>query len=58
MAHTQESLNDTVESFTVYCRDCKNPSHIGTLIPVDDLHVQCPSCLYVFFMEPSVRKKL
>ncbi len=41
---------------TVVCGDCKEPSRVESLITVDDLHVQCPLCLYVFFMEPYARK--
>jgi hypothetical protein len=44
-------------SSTVVCGDCKEPSRTESLIPVDALHVQCPICLYVFFMEPFARKK-
>jgi hypothetical protein len=28
------------------------------LIAVDTLHVQCPLCLYVFFMDEAQRKAL
>ena len=44
-------------SSTVVCGDCKEPSRVESLIPVDALHVQCPLCLYVFFMEPYTRKR-
>jgi hypothetical protein len=43
------------ESTTVVCKDCKTPSPLDALIDVDALHVQCPSCLYVFFLERSAR---
>jgi hypothetical protein len=36
---------------TVVCRDCKSVSPIDTLIEVDALHVQCPLCLFVFFLD-------
>jgi hypothetical protein len=42
-------LHEAAHAPTVVCRDCKSPSLIESLIPVDALHVQCPLCLYVFF---------
>jgi len=42
-------LHEAEDAPTVVCRDCKSPSPIESLIPVDALHVQCPLCLYVFF---------
>ena len=35
----------------VLCRDCKSLSQVESFIRVDPLHVQCPLCLYVFFMD-------
>jgi rubredoxin len=37
------------------CRDCKSASPVKSLIPVDALHMQCPICLYVFFLETPSR---
>jgi hypothetical protein len=42
-------LHGAADTPTVVCGDCKSPSAIESLIPVDALHVQCPLCLYVFF---------
>lgn len=59
---TQESLsnsrNDEAEDFTVLCKDCKNASAVESLIVVDALHVQCPLCLYVFYLDEAQRKAL
>ena len=57
---TQESLsngrNDEAEASTVLCKDCKYVSQVESFIIVDALHVQCPLCLYVFFMDEAQRK--
>jgi hypothetical protein len=50
--------NDEAEASTVLCRDCKVASLVESLVIVDALHVQCPLCLYVFFMEEAQRKAL
>jgi hypothetical protein len=59
---TQESLshgrNEEAEASTVLCKDCKYASPVESLITVDALHVQCPVCLYVFFMDEAQRKAL
>jgi hypothetical protein len=59
---TQESLshgrNEEVEAPTVLCKDCKYASPVESLITVDALHVQCPVCLYVFFMDEAQRNAL
>jgi hypothetical protein len=59
---TQESLshdrNEEAEASTVLCKDCKHVSAVESLIAVDALHVQCPICLYVFFMDEAQRKAL
>jgi hypothetical protein len=46
------------EASTVLCKDCNCMSPIHSLIAVDALHVQCPLCLYVFFMDEARRKAL
>lgn len=58
VSHVQESLTATVldealERPTVVCKDCNSPSPIDSLIEVDALHVQCPRCLFVFFLNKS-----
>jgi hypothetical protein len=49
---------DEAEASTVLCKDCKFPSPVESLVSVDSLHVQCPRCLYVFFMDEAQRKAL
>jgi hypothetical protein len=44
------------EASTMLCKDCKYLSQVESFIAVDALHVQCPLCLYVFFMEEAQRK--
>jgi len=55
VSQLQESLTNAPDKAperpTVACRDCKSPSPIDTLIEVDALHVQCPFCLFVFFLD-------
>jgi hypothetical protein len=46
------------EGSTVLCNDCKIASPVDSLVTVDTLHVQCPQCLYVFFMDEAQRKAL
>ena len=62
MPQVQESLsndrNDAAEAPNVLCKDCKAPSPVEALIPVDALHVQCPLCLYVFFMNEAERRMI
>ncbi len=59
---TQESLSDgrseEGETSTVLCKDCQYASPVESFITVDSLHVQCPLCLYVFFMNEAQRKAL
>jgi hypothetical protein len=59
---TDKVLSDTregeAENSTVICKDCKMASPIESLVTVDALHMQCPLCLYVFFMEEAQRKTL
>ena len=59
---TQESLshdrNEETEASAVLCKDCKYVSPVESFIAVDALHVQCPICLYVFFMDEAQRKAL
>jgi hypothetical protein len=58
----QESLTDgrngEAETSTVLCKDCKYASAVESFITVDALHVQCPLCLYVFFMDEAERRAL
>jgi hypothetical protein len=55
VSQLQESLTKAPhaahERPTVVCRDCKSPSPVDSLIEVAALHVQCPVCLYVFFLD-------
>ena len=46
------------EVSSVLCKDCRYESPVGSLITVDALHVQCPQCLYVFFLDEAQRKAL
>jgi hypothetical protein len=46
---------DEAEASTVLCRDCKVASPFESFVTVDTLHVQCPQCLYVFFMDEAQR---
>ncbi len=59
---TQESLShgrkEAAEASTVLCKDCKYASQVESFVTVDALHVQCPLCLYVFFMDEAQRKAL
>ncbi len=59
---TQETLSnrrdDEAEASTVLCKDCRIASPVESLVSVDALHVQCPLCLYVFFMDGAQRKAL
>lgn len=59
---TQESLshgrNEEPGASTVLCKDCGSASTVESLITVDALHVQCPLCLFVFFMDEGHRKAL
>lgn len=50
--------NRAAGASAVVCKDCKSPLTLDLLIPVDALHVQCPDCLFVFFLEPSMRQQL
>jgi hypothetical protein len=50
--------NEEAEASTVLCKDCKQVSAAESFITVDDLHVQCPLCLYVFFMDAAQRSAL
>lgn len=52
------SREDEAETSTVLCKDCKFASRVESLVTVDALHVQCPRCLYVFFMDEAQRKAL
>jgi hypothetical protein len=62
MTQIQESLDyDRLEAAdvpTIVCNDCKAPSPVASLIPVDALHVQCPLCLYIFFKEAPSRNRV
>jgi hypothetical protein len=62
VAPTQESLSHDrsgeAEASTVLCKDCKYASPVESFIAVDALHVQCPICLYVFFMDEAQRRAL
>jgi hypothetical protein len=62
VALTQESLShdrtEEADASTVICKDCKYASQFESFITVDALHVQCPLCLYVFFMDEAQRKAL
>lgn len=55
VAQLQESRtnapHEAPERQTVVCKDCKSASPIDSFIEVDALHVQCPRCLFVFFLD-------
>jgi hypothetical protein len=56
---TQEYFSnsrDEAEISPVLCNDCKVATPVESLVTVDTLHVQCPRCLYVFFMDEAQRK--
>jgi hypothetical protein len=59
---TQEDLSNSpeveAEASTVLCKDCRIATPLESLITVDALHVQCPHCLYVFFMDEAQRRGL
>jgi hypothetical protein len=61
MAQIEETLtsdrNPAVEAPTIVCNDCHAPTPVDLLIRVDPLHVQCPQCLYVFFLDVSAKKR-
>lgn len=52
------SRDDEAEASTVLCKDCRIASPVESLVTVDTLHMQCPLCLYVFFMDEAQRKAL
>jgi hypothetical protein len=56
----QESLSHgrNEEAPTVLCKDCRSASPAESFVSVDALHVQCPLCLYVFFMDEAERRAL
>lgn len=62
VSHFQElpaaEPNRAAEASAVVCKDCKSSLPLGSLVPVDALHVQCPQCLFVFFFEPGMRRQL
>ena len=59
---TQETLShsrdEEAEASTVLCKDCRSASPAESFVSVDALHVQCPLCLYVFFMDEAERRAL
>ena len=61
MAQIHETLpsdrNYAVEVPTIVCNDCRAPMPVDSLIRVDPLHVQCPRCLYVFFLDVPGKKR-
>jgi hypothetical protein len=57
-AKQNDDATDATEADHFVCRDCRSRFPIKSFIPVDALHVQCPFCLYVFFMETSRRRML
>ncbi len=58
MEQIQESLtnapDEAREHPTVVCKDCRSVSPVDSLIEVDAMHVQCPMCLYVFFLDTKL----
>jgi hypothetical protein len=52
---TTETHNAPAEPVVVVCKDCNASSPIKSLIGIDALHVQCPHCLFVFFLDSSAR---
>jgi hypothetical protein len=61
MAQIQDSLssgrNLAVEAPIIVCNDCHAQTPVDSLIRVDPLHVQCPQCLYVFFLDAAGTKR-
>ena len=61
MAQIQEALasdrNLAAKAPTIVCDDCRAATPPDLLIRVDPLHVQCPRCLYVFFLDVSGKKR-
>ena len=43
--------DEEAEASAVLCKDCRIASPVESFVSVDALHVQCPLCLYVFFMD-------
>jgi hypothetical protein len=56
--HFSNSREEEAEASAVLCKDCKAATPVELLIAVDALHVQCPQCLYVFFMDEAQRRAL
>jgi hypothetical protein len=56
--YSSNSPDDEAEASTVLCKDCKIATPVEFLITVDALHVQCPQCLYVFYMDEAQMKAL
>ncbi len=56
--HRDDATDEVTDAGHVVCRDCRSRFPVKSFIPVDPLHVQCPFCLYVFFMETSLRRML
>jgi hypothetical protein len=60
MAQIQETLTSdrdvAVEAPTIVCNDCHAATPVDMLVRVDPLHVQCPRCLYVFFLDVTGKK--
>jgi hypothetical protein len=52
---TSKTQNASAEPVVVICKDCNASSPIESLIGVDPLHVQCPHCLFVFFLDRLAR---
>jgi hypothetical protein len=50
-----KTQNASAEPMVVVCKDCNAATPIESLIGVDPLHVQCPHCLFVFFLDSSAR---
>ncbi len=57
MVQTQDLFTDLDDFHFVVCRECKTQSAFDMLIDVDPIHVQCPSCLFVFFLDKKLFKE-
>jgi hypothetical protein len=50
--------DEATDATHLVCRDCRSEFPVKSFIPVDPLHVQCPFCLYVFFLDTPLRRMI
>jgi hypothetical protein len=58
LSKQSDEATDAPDATHVVCRDCRSQFPVKSFIPVDPLHVQCPFCLYVFFLETPLRRMI